>query len=168
MTHEPRGGERGDLLERVRFHEKMRGTRHDLQLRHAGHSLYRLAVEFQYLAVMATDDEKRWGAHRGEVCAGKIWPTAARKVPKAWLLHRPLGRHDQPAGQQGYVEPQPCGQLISLLLALGQQVEEQRCESLVAKAFRHLGIARTEPAASAPVRNQDEADRVKGEAEQTP
>jgi hypothetical protein len=75
-------------------------------------------------------------------------------------LARPGGRRAQAVREQVDVKTKLPGAAIDGVFIRRQQVEEQRGETASRELVRHKPIARTEPAASAAVREQHQAARI--------
>ena len=78
---------------------------------------------------------------------------------------KPVRDRDQPSREQPDVEPQvPGGRLLGLL-ALGEQVHEQRAEPRLPQHRGHRAVARASAAASRAVGEQDHRPRLRGQRE---
>ncbi len=67
------------------------------------------------------------------------------------LSKRPLREQAEPPGKKIDIETQVSGLLIVPLLALGEQIDEQRSIAAATEGMRHESIARTQVAAAAAV-----------------
>lgn len=79
----------------------------------------------------------------------------------AEVLHDPVardGRADEMLDQQVHFE----AALVVVVLVIGQHVEEQGGEATVVQPLGDEAVPRAESAAPAPVRADDQADRVSG------
>src|SRR5204862_806257 len=81
------------------------------------------------------------------------------------LVAQPVDRGSQTACEEGDVEAMRARRPVDVLLGCGQQIEQQRAESLPVQRLGHQAVARAEPARAAAVGEEDDALRLLREDE---
>jgi hypothetical protein len=172
-----------NLLELARFLEKMGRPRDDFEAFLCAKFCEGFAVPREHLAIGFSDDEERWCGNFRQHSGGHVGPAAAaddrpdRLGPRhrchqsssssrarakvaqpetayVALRQQPVGRSQQPLGEEGDVKTQTSGAKVNRLLLLREKVEEQRAQTGTVQHSGDEGIAWTKPAAPAPMREE--------------
>ncbi len=186
---EPVSGELLDLLERSRLLEKMRRARNDLELHVCVHLAHGVAIHLDHRLIVSTDDQEgrsldAWkrvacqirtpaAGHDstdrcrplgcGDQCGGSAGTgteAADREIPKVGLPARPVSGGTDAWAEALDVEailPRPH---VDRFFPGREQVEQQRRETLAVEELGHLAVPRTEAAAAAAVREDDQTART--------
>ena len=187
---EPGAGHLGHGLERAGLLEEMRGARDDPEQLLAGQGGERLPVQFDDVAVLAADDQQRGCGDLREPRTGEIGAAAARDHcgdPAAQLGGGEKRRAGAGAGAEeaqrqvrdvrlaadperrlrhAFREQRDVEDVAAVArLGRGQQIEQERGESLGVQRVRDGYVARAEPARAAAMGEEDDAARVGRHAE---
>src|SRR5262249_51825664 len=191
VTGEPVQGQPGDLLQRARLLEQVRGARNDLQPGLATQLLHGGAVELDDCRVELPDDEQGRLADRAQAAAGEVGAAAAgddrghRAGPgrgrdqrrrgagaraeqpdrEAWggvVTGQPVGQGGDPQPEHADVEPELTGPLVDLLLRRGEQVGQDGGQAGALELAGHVSVARAVAAAAAALREQHHSARRLG------
>jgi hypothetical protein len=183
---EPAQCESRNLLQRARFFKEVARSGDDRQLLLAAHLLHGLTVQFDYLMVIAANDEqrRRLNASQGGACEirpaspgndgrndGRLLSGGDQCCPctgaRSEVTHaeiaggrfsaEPVGDLAKPGREKADIEAQMSCTQVDLFFGFREQVEQQRPEAASLEHGGHVAIARTVPAAAATVGKQNDS-----------
>src|SRR5688572_27684028 len=191
VTLKPMGSEVRHFFQRARFFEQMSCAGNDLQFPLARELREGAAIEADDGIIVTANNEEGGGADFGQRVAREIRPATARD-DRLDLSFKPGGGHQrrsrastraekaefeicdllsvggpsrrfhQPACEHPDVEPKMTRKILLLLLTRREQVKKQGGNAGFLQHPRDILIARTAPAAAAPVRKEHEPARILG------
>lgn len=191
VTLKPMRGEIRDFFQRARFFEQVGRAGNDLHFLLAPEPRERLAIEADNGIIVTANNEEGGGVNFRQRVAREIGPATARddrldlpfkfggrnqrrsrastRAEKAELeiydivsVGGPSRCFNESACEHPDVEPKMACEILLLFFTRREQVKKQRGNAGFLQHTRDVLVARTSPAAAAPVRKEHEPPRIPG------